>query len=115
MPIGDTHLCRIQEVAMTDAMEGGIRFPKPIRATLLCTGAAIALVSGALLAAGGMSAQAYPSKLIRVICPIPAGSVLDVTARLVTPELSARVGVPVIVDNRPGGGGTTGIKEFART
>jgi tripartite-type tricarboxylate transporter receptor subunit TctC len=60
------------------------------------------------------TAQTFPSKLIKVICPIPAGSVLDVTVRLVTPELSARLGVPVVVENRPGGAGTTGVREFAR-
>jgi tripartite-type tricarboxylate transporter receptor subunit TctC len=52
--------------------------------------------------------------MIKVICPIPPGSVLDVTVRLVTPELSARLGTPIVVDNRPGGGGTIGAKEFAK-
>jgi tripartite-type tricarboxylate transporter receptor subunit TctC len=77
-------------------------------AVMLPAGAAIGL-----LAADGTSAQTYPSNL-KVICPIPSGSVVDVTVRLVTPGLSARLGVPIIVENRPGGGGTTGTKEFAR-
>src|SRR4051812_42187238 len=78
-------------------------------AVMLPAGAAIGL-----LATDRTSAQTYPGNLIKVICPIPSGSVVDVTVRLVTPGLSARLGVPIIVENRPGGGGTTGTKEFAR-
>jgi tripartite-type tricarboxylate transporter receptor subunit TctC len=74
----------------------------------------LSATAGSLLMANTTTAQTFPSKLIKVICPIPAGSVLDVTVRLVTPALSARLGVPVVVENRPGGAGTTGIKEFAR-
>src|SRR5689334_13357805 len=112
MPLGDTHLCRS---SWRFAMEGGMHFPKPLRAALLSGSAAICVLSGALLlAASGVSAQSYPSKMIKVICPIPPGSVLDVTVRLVTPELSARLGTPIVVDNRPGGGGTIGAKEFAK-
>lgn len=86
-----------------------------IARTLAVVGVPIGAVIGAsLLTAGAGSAQTYPSKLIRVISPIPSGSVVDVTVRLVTPALAERLGVPVIVENRPGGGGTTGTKEFAR-
>src|SRR5262245_12324865 len=102
------------EAEMTDAMDIRMRSAKALRVTLLCTGAAIGVFTGALLTAGSTAGQSYPSKTIKVICPIPPGSVLDVTVRLVTPELSARLGTPVIVDNRPGGGGTTGTKEFLR-
>jgi tripartite-type tricarboxylate transporter receptor subunit TctC len=104
----DTHFARMMEIAMTDAMQLRTRVTTTLLAILLSATAA------PLLIAGATSAQTWPSKLIKVICPIPAGSVVDVNARLVTPELSARLGTPVVVDNRPGGGGTTGTKEFAR-
>jgi len=99
------------EIAMTNAMPLRTRVTPTLLAATLSATAALGM---SLLIADATSAQTYPSKMIKVICPIPAGSVLDVTVRLVTPELSARLGVPVVVDNRPGGGGTTGIKEFAR-
>jgi tripartite-type tricarboxylate transporter receptor subunit TctC len=81
-------------------------------AVMLPIGAAVA---GLMATAGNVAGQTYPTKPIKIICPLPSGSVVDVTVRLVTPGLSARLGVPVVVENRPGGGGTTGTKEFART
>lgn len=67
-----------------------------------------------LMAGSAAMAQTYPSQLIKVICPPPSGSPIDVTARLVTNDLPNRLGKPVIVENRPGGGGTIGVGEFAR-
>jgi tripartite-type tricarboxylate transporter receptor subunit TctC len=92
---------------MTYAVARPSRVLMPLAIVLSATAAS-------LLIAGTATAQTYPSKFIKLICPITAGSVLDVTVRLVTPELSTRLGVPVVVENRPGGAGTTGIKEFAR-
>jgi tripartite-type tricarboxylate transporter receptor subunit TctC len=54
-------------------------------------------------------AQTYPSKTIKLILPYTAGSPNDVIARLVAPHLSVRLGQPVIVENRPGGGTTIGV------
>jgi tripartite-type tricarboxylate transporter receptor subunit TctC len=93
------------EIAMRNAAQRWTR--------IVPTFAAVSAVI-ALLVTSEAAAQVYPSKLIKIICPIPSGSVVDVTLRLVTPGLSARLGVPVIVENRPGGGGTIGTKEFAR-
>jgi tripartite-type tricarboxylate transporter receptor subunit TctC len=59
-------------------------------------------------------AQTYPNKPIKVIAAVSSGSPIDVTARLVTNDLSNRLATPVIVENRPGGGGTIGVGEFAR-
>jgi tripartite-type tricarboxylate transporter receptor subunit TctC len=96
---------------MTNAMQPLMRAARTLIAMALPAGMAIA---GPLLAAGAASAQSYPSKPIKIICPIPSGSVVDVMARLVTPSLSSRLGKPVIVENRPGGGITIGTKEVAR-
>jgi tripartite-type tricarboxylate transporter receptor subunit TctC len=73
-----------------------------------------AVIAALTASVGNVAGQTYPSKPIKIICPLPSGSVVDVTVRLVTPGLSARLGLPVVVENRPGGGGTTGTKEFAR-
>ena len=52
---------------------------------------------------GFAQAQAFPSKTIRIIIPFTAGGTNDILARLLGPKLSAALGQPVIVDNRPGG------------
>jgi tripartite-type tricarboxylate transporter receptor subunit TctC len=63
---------------------------------------------------GTASAQTYPSKPIRIIVPFTPGSATDVMARIVGERLNAAWGQPVVVDNRPGAGGTIGIRETAR-
>ena len=63
---------------------------------------------------GAASAQTYPSKSIRIIVPFTPGSATDVMGRIVGERLSTAFGQPVIVDNRPGAGGTIGIRETAR-
>ena len=55
-------------------------------------------------------AQAYPNKLIKLILPFLPGSPNDVIARLLAPSLSSRLGQPVVIDNRPGGGTSIGTK-----
>jgi tripartite-type tricarboxylate transporter receptor subunit TctC len=52
------------------------------------------------------AADAYPSRVIKLIVMFPAGGPVDVMGRLVAQNLSAALGREVIVDNRPGAGGT---------
>lgn len=56
------------------------------------------------------SAQAFPDRPIKLVVAAPAGSPPDAMARLVTDKMSSVLGQPVIVENRPGAGGTIGAK-----
>jgi tripartite-type tricarboxylate transporter receptor subunit TctC len=59
-------------------------------------------------------AQAYPAKPIRIVCTLAAGGGVDATARIIGQGLTESWGQPVIVDNRPGAGGTIATEAVAR-
>jgi tripartite-type tricarboxylate transporter receptor subunit TctC len=56
------------------------------------------------------SARAFPDRPIKLVVPSPAGGPPDVMARLLTDKMAASLGQPVIVENRPGAGGTIGAR-----
>lgn len=70
--------------------------------------------AGALCAPVVSVAQDFPAKPIRMVVPYSAGGGTDATARLVALKLAERVGKPVVVDNKPGGGGTIGADIVAK-
>ncbi|MGH9719684.1 MAG: tripartite tricarboxylate transporter substrate binding protein, partial [Bryobacteraceae bacterium] len=73
----------------------------------------LALVAGLSLAADA-PAQSYPSKSVRVVIPLSAGSGVDLVGRSVSQKLSSMWGQPVVVDNRSGAGGTIGTAIVAK-
>lgn len=68
----------------------------------------------AALAAPAKAADEYPSKPVSIVVPYPAGGVVDIVGRLVADKLSASLGKRVIVENKPGAGGTIGAAAVAR-
>ena len=60
------------------------------------------------------SADTWPSKPIRAIIPFSAGSATDIIPRAVFEQLAVELGQPIIVENRPGGGGTVGVGSVVR-
>ena len=59
-------------------------------------------------------AQPFPSKNMRLVVPTPAGSSVDIAARLIGEGLRERLGHAVVVENKPGAGGTIAAAEVAR-
>ncbi|MGE8679634.1 Bug family tripartite tricarboxylate transporter substrate binding protein [Achromobacter marplatensis] len=68
----------------------------------------------ALFAAAGSASAAWPDKVIRIVVPFAAGGSTDLIARKVAEGLAQRLSANVIVENRPGAGGTVGTEYVAR-
>ena len=73
------------------------------------------LLSAALLFSGAVLAQAYPSKPIKFIVPFTAGSATDIVARTVGDAMSKSMGQPIVIENKPGAGGTIAAAQVARS
>ena len=67
-----------------------------------------------LLATSVLAQDAYPNRAIKIIAPVGAGSVADLVPRLVAEKLAGQWGVPVYVENRPGGNTNIGAEAAAR-
>jgi tripartite-type tricarboxylate transporter receptor subunit TctC len=69
----------------------------------------------AAAAPGALAQDKYPGRPIRFIVPFPPGASTDNLARALGQKLSVNMGVPVVVENRAGGGGITGTELLARS
>jgi tripartite-type tricarboxylate transporter receptor subunit TctC len=74
----------------------------------------IAAAALAACAAGGAAAQNYPVKPIRFIIPFTPGGNTDVLGRILAQKMTESFGQQVVIDNRPGAGGTLGVEQTAR-
>ncbi len=78
---------------------------------------ALALSMASVLACAPFVAQAqtiYPNKPIKLIVPFPPGGNVDLSARILVPELAKELGQPLVVDNKAGAGGTLGLDAVAK-
>ncbi|MBP7565165.1 MAG: tripartite tricarboxylate transporter substrate binding protein [Burkholderiaceae bacterium] len=75
---------------------------------------ALAATLAAMSALPAAAQSGYPSKPVRIIVPIAAGSVTDVVLRAAQPALSQQLGQPVVIDNRPGASGIVGAEACAK-
>lgn len=75
----------------------------------------LALVAAAALAPAAASAQAYPSRALKIIVPAPPGGAIDLIARIVGEKLQASMGQPVIIDNKPGASNNLGTDALAKS
>lgn len=62
----------------------------------------------------GAQADQYPARPVRLIVPFPAGTSIDAASRILARQMAAEIGVPVVVENKPGAGGTVGAVAAAR-
>ena len=74
----------------------------------------IILLSWIMLPAAA-AAQGWPAKPIRFVVAFAPGGIVDFAARSVSTQLSDALGVPLVVENRPGAGGITGAEAVARS
>ena len=80
-----------------------------------CMAGALATLLGAVpFGAVALAQEAWPSRPITVVVPYPAGGSNDVFARAVGRRLSEVLGQPVLIDNKPGAGGTLGTGIVAK-
>ncbi len=78
-------------------------------------GRAMVVIAAALAGAAIATAQTYPSKPIRIIVPYPAGGTSDILARAIGPGITAALGQPVVIENKPGSTGNVGAELVAKS
>ena len=74
----------------------------------------LTMVAALICGSGTVSAQAYPSKPIKIVVGFPPGAGTDIIARLIAKDLQDLFGQPVIVDNKPGAGGNIAAEVAAK-
>ena len=75
---------------------------------------AAAAAAASPLVVTGARAQSWPSRQIRIVCPLPPGGLTDLYARAIGEHLQQNLGQPVVVENRPGAGSLIGNDAVAK-
>ncbi len=81
---------------------------------MICINRRLALLGAALLFSAAATAQTFPSKPIRAVVPFAAGSATDQIGRAFAEKMSATLGQPIVVDNKPGANGMLGADIVAK-
>lgn len=75
----------------------------------------LTVLAATFIAGGALAQTAWPSKPIRMIVPFTAGSVTDIVGRTIAESMGKSLGQPVIIENKPGAGGTIGAAQVAKS
>jgi len=73
------------------------------------------LLLGLFVISSNLFGQTWPNKPLRIIVPFSAGGSTDTVARIISEKLTIKLGQPVVVDNRPGAGGSVGSELAAKS
>lgn len=82
--------------------------------TALRTAVSLLIGAASMLGAGSAAAQDFPNKLVRIVVPNSAGTILDLLSRAMAPDMSKSLGQPVIVENKPGANNIIGLEYVAK-
>src|SRR3954463_13653685 len=74
----------------------------------------LALLFCVALSGSAAAGATYPSRPIRLLIPFPPAGINDLSGRLVAEGLRAKLGQPVVVENKPGANGLLGLRELLK-
>ena len=74
----------------------------------------LGVVAGLALTGATAFGQTYPTRPVRVIVPLPAGTATDMASRMLGQQLSSLLGQPFVIDNKPGANGSIAAMELVR-
>ncbi len=89
-----------------------LRITSLLNFVVMLLGASVALIAPAVSVFA--AADAYPTKPIRLVIPYPPGGALDTLGRPIADKLAKRLGTPVVIENRGGGGTVIGAELVAK-
>src|SRR5262245_23512600 len=75
----------------------------------------ILLIAVALLVSGAVAAQPYPNRTVRIVVPATPGGAIDLIARTLAEKMTASLGQPVVVENKPGASNNLGTDFVAKS